>query len=175
MTTIILTTIGIILAASVAVMTVWYGGQFLADGAIRAKASAVSNAGANVAAAYGTFELRNGRSPASLTTLLDSALGDSILSQMPEVAGQGDVESNWAMLRQNSGLSRAFAVRNIPSAVCAEINKRINGSADVPMSPTDREGCYRGSNDVTVYYAFLGPARSGDPSQEYVASPQHAG
>lgn len=175
MTTTILTTIGILLASAVAVMTVFYGGSFFRDGSLSAKATAVTNAGINIAAAYQTYELRNGRSPASLSALLGSALGDGLISRMPDVVGLGDVEQGWAMLNRGNGLERAFVVRNIPDDVCSAINKRVDGSLVIPTAPEAREGCYRGSNDVAVYYAFVGPSRPSDPQVEYVASPDHSG
>lgn len=168
MTTTILATIGIVLAAAAALMTVFYGGGMYTDGAVTAKADTVTEAGKNILAGYNTYELRNGAPPSDPSDLLSSNGG--VLSGMPSVSGIGDVEPHWVGLDRGRGLERAFAVRGVPDDVCGRINKLTGGSEEMPSAPSRDVGCYKGDNGVAVYYAFVGPMTSGDDHVSYVAA-----
>lgn len=169
MTTTILATIGIVLAAAAALMTMFYGGGMYGDGVVTAKADTVAEAGKNVVAGYNTYELRNGSPPSDPEDLV-SGTGGGILTGMPSVGGVGDVEPHWVGLDRGRGLERAFAVRDVPDDVCGRINHVLAGSDAVPSTPDRDVGCFKGDNGVAVYYAFVGPMTQSDPKVAYVAA-----
>ena len=63
MTTVVLVTIGIVLAAASALMVVWYGGAAFDEGRINAEAARLLSEGVQIERAVGNYRAQEGRSP----------------------------------------------------------------------------------------------------------------
>ena len=160
MTSTILSIIGILLAALSTLIVMDYGGDFFVESRNRAEAATVSNAGANVKAAYQVFESHYRRPPASLGELLETPAGSNILVDInrgdPGVAAR--LLPQWQLLDRGRGSERAFVIAGISETICGTLNRRLNNFAEasiIPTNPAFADGCIKkdGSN---VYYAFLG-------------------
>jgi len=177
MTNLILTVIGIVLAAIAALVAFDYGGDYFLEGYARAEATSISNAGNNVTAAYSVFGVQRRRPPANLQELTSSPQGRSLLKRFPEVQDLGVVRDQWLGLDRGAGTERAFIVEGVSLRVCRTLNQRLNAFADdavVPGAPAFKSGCFAYNNTtVNVYYSFLGGVPEGGTLSPY--SPITAG
>lgn len=166
MTNLILTIIGVVLATISALIAFDYGGDYFVVGYQRAQATAVSNAGENVAAAYSVFTVQQRRAPNDLAELVSSPQGRSLLKAIPEVNGLGTIRTTWmgvarpsATVAQPDQILPAFVVEGISPELCRSLNQRINGFAEdapIPVNAARSRGCYNhGGSNVFVYYSFL--------------------
>ena len=86
MTTIILTMIGILLAAASVTFLVFYGGDAFFDGKIRSEAARLSVEGGQIDQAVSSFVVREGRIPGDGTqpnTAMNEVIGEKFLSEAP--------------------------------------------------------------------------------------------
>lgn len=122
MTTMILTTIGILLAGATALMTIFYGDGSVSRGAQQADAAVLQNAGANVKAASAIYASVYGRDPADLSALVSSPSSKGALSGVPMVKGLGTVEMAWRTLTVNGSPRKAFVVSGVRGEICSRLN-----------------------------------------------------
>lgn len=156
MTTIILTTIGIILAAAAALMIMFYGGDRFNSDTARAEAQTLMNAGANVRSASNVYYASKGRLPADPTILVSS----KGLTSMPQVSGIGSASTQWRDYGETGGRpKKAYVVSGVDDNVCRYVNKSLI-SADreqILSKPEGVAGCYS-ENGSNVYYMMLNDA-----------------
>lgn len=156
MTTIMLTTIGIILAGATALMTVYYGGANFESHTAKAQAQTLMNAGANVRTASGVYYATKGQLPDSPAKLVATAAVQS----MPAVDGIGDPGLGWRdFAAVGEPTKKAYVVRNVRDDVCRYVNKELISASRPPIlsKPEGVTGCYAESG-VNVYYAMLSDA-----------------
>jgi hypothetical protein len=165
MTNLILTVIGIVLAAIAALVAFDYGGDYFLEGYNRAQATSISNAGNNVTAAYSVFGVQRRRAPANLAELTTSVQGRSLLKRIPEVQDLGVVRDQWVGLNRGNGLEKAFVVEGVSANLCRTLNQRLNAFVDdavIPGTPAFKSGCFAfNGTTVNVYYSFLGGVPDG--------------
>ena len=156
MTTLILVTIGILLAGAAALMTVWYGGDAFDAGDAKAQADQLMNSGTNVRQAANLYMVRHGKLPADATELAKRAV-----KQMPAVHGIGTTQNAWMELSaENSRVAKAYAVTGVRDDVCRIVNENaIGGSrkSAILERPEGLTGCFR-QNGSNTYYAMLSAA-----------------
>lgn len=171
MTNLILTTIGIVLAAISAMIAFDYGGDYFLEGYNRAQATSLSNAGNNVSAAYSIYGVQRRRAPANLRELTTSPQGRSLLKRMPEVQNLGTVREQWVGLSRSGKMQPAFVIESVSPLVCRTLNERLNGfeeDAPIPGEAAFSSGCfsYNGTT-VNVYYSYLSGAPGGGTVAPY--------
>lgn len=135
MTTIILTTLGILIAAASALMVVYYGGDMYRSGTVGAEANRVMNAGANVVAAIDQFRINERRDPADVSALVDGGYFK------PD-----GVPGDMALTRGSPG---RFTISGVADNVCARINETMGRSAADASAGLGTSGCHDG-----VYYTI---------------------
>lgn len=153
MTTIVLTTIGIILAAATALMIMFYGGERFNTDTAKAHAQTLMNAGANVRSASGVYYATKGELPLDPAALV-AAKG---LTAMPTVTGIGNPEIQWRDYGEMGGDSKkAYVVSGVRDEVCRYVNQKlISENRDQILSkPEGVTGCYA-ENGSNVYYIML--------------------
>lgn len=157
MTTIIVISIGILLASMAALMSVHYGGEAFNGGEVKVKAIVLENAAQNLATAMTGRRFGGVRAmPASLDDLRSGGNGSSWLQDLPDIDSSG---GGPAMLRRD-GNATLYVVLSIPDAVCRRVNRDYSGY-DVP-TPKVRgsvpRGCYGTADQGFVFYSVLGRA-----------------
>lgn len=171
MTNLILTTIGIVLAAFAALIAFDYGGDYFLTGYERAQATTIVNAGNNVSSAYSVFSVQHRRAPTGMAELTATSQGRSLLKQMPEVNGLGTIRGEWMVLNRGQGAERAFVVESISPEVCSTLNERLNSFEEasvIPTAPAFKQGCFAfNGTTVNLFYSFLGPVPSGGSTTPY--------
>ena len=116
MTTIILTIIGILLAASAALMVTFYGGGVFSSGVSAAGASTVQTGGSAVLAAVELFKSEKAYAPASLADLKTNGVGGPFLKGDPVIPAGAS--------QQYAGSQ--YIVSNLDILVCDRINYNLN-------------------------------------------------
>lgn len=147
LTTIILTSISIMLAALAALMVVFYGGDMLHGGGETAMADTYMNAGHNVIAASDQFRLDNRYDPPDFSALVEGGFV------------KGFPFMGRSVLTQEGGASR-LTIDGVPPVVCAKINEILKRPAaewsDSSSNANDGSGsmgCSM-SGATGVYYAL---------------------
>ena len=129
MTTIILTIIGILLAASAALMVIFYGGDAFNAGATGASANTLQNAGTNAISASSMFKIDNGGTPpTSLSALTANGVYLKETPNLPQtIDGTTNVpvQSISNITSTTSGVRVLYSVSNVSTAVCDRINKNL--------------------------------------------------
>lgn len=131
MTTIILTIIGILLAASAALMVIFYGGDAFNSGNVGAQANTVINAGTNVVSGVVMYQAHTGKFPdfpgpshqerlAQFAALEDGAYLKSVPS-LPSPISQGLLTA-----------AAYYYATAVPDAVCARININLKNGVVAP-------------------------------------------
>lgn len=159
LTTIVLISIGIMLASFAALMTMHYGGAAYNDGEVKAKALVLENAAQNVATAMAGRRFAGARMmPASLGDLRSGGSGSTWMRELPDIGASG---GGPAQTRQD-GDALLYVVLSISDEVCRRVNRDYAGMA-VP-TPTARSatprGCYGTQGSGFVFYSVLGDAPS---------------
>lgn len=153
MTTIILSVLGILLAAAAALMVVFYGGNAFNDGSVGAAANTLQNAGNNVSSGAAMYRMTTGGLPANLAAL--TANGGEYLSEEPSIEGVGTNATITA-----AGANSYYDVTGVTQEVCAKVNENMDNAfdADSDTVPTARGtgkmGCY-GSGTAFTFFAKL--------------------
>lgn len=150
MTTIILTLIGILLAAAAALMTVFYGSQAFSSSNANAGAVTLVNAAENVSTAFRIFFVARHERPATISEMMPV-----YLAQVPNLGATGVLSDN---ITSSSGAYPGSFMRatNVTSSVCEKVNENTgNNSAATALAGEmpGRVGC--NVNDL-VFYARLG-------------------
>ena len=147
MTTIILSILGILLAAAAALMVVFYGGSAFEDGSVGAQANTLQNAASNVQSASSMFRMTTGAAPTAMT---DLTTGGQYLSAPPSVEG---VTAGTATI--SSGY---YEVTAVPAEVCLKVNQNVGVNDDaatvtnIPTArPTAKVGCFGTSPNYTFF------------------------
>lgn len=157
MTTIVLVTIGIMLAAASALMLNFYGGDAFNTGDAKAQANTLMNAGTNVRTASNLYMVRNGRLPVTPAVLLQS----QSLSTMPSLNGAGVQEERFRDFKiDNTRAKKAFVVAGIREDTCKQVNYNViggSGSRRVLQTPDGLFGCYKAGGQ-NLFYAMLSDA-----------------
>ena len=123
MTTIILTMIGILLAAAAALMAIFYGGEAFNSGTIGAEANQIQNAGANVAAALQMYKAEQASAPRGLNQLTQTGSdrpNGAYLDELPALP-EGSTQS----LVPLSATTRMYYVFGVRRSVCDRINSNL--------------------------------------------------
>lgn len=131
MTTIILTILGILIAAASALMIVYYGGDMYGSGTVGAEANGVMNAGANVVAAIDQYRINERADPADVDALVASGYFK------PD-----GVPGDMALTRGTPG---RFTISGIADDVCARINETLGRSASDASAGLGPSGCQNGT------------------------------
>jgi hypothetical protein len=161
LTTIILTLVGILLAAAAALMILFYGGQTYDKGVLGAAASTLQNAGTNVLVASQMFRSGEGRAAASMSEL---AASRKYLAEVPKVNATSRANDATAMSFDGSQFLVALGDTDMDREICARVNRNLgNGFVaggqpprfeDVPdMSRLPKMGC--GSYDEAKGRAYV--------------------
>lgn len=157
MTTTILVTIGILLAAAAAMMTTFYGGDAFNGGDAKAKADTLMNAGTNMRMAANLYMVKKGRLPEDPSTLSTA----KAIGAMPVVDGIGATQNAWLDMSNNDGRERkAYAVTGVADDVCKRVNANVIGGAKgdkILETPEGLSGCYK-KDGGNIYYAMLSDA-----------------
>ncbi len=163
MTTIILSIIGILLAAVAAVMFFMYGGDAFFSGDISANASSVHSSGANISAGYGLYNLNIGRPPADLNELIGSGYVDKSPDLPADIA---TVIPVWL----KDGIGTYFVVTLTDSRVCTKINSNMNRGNKILDIMSGSAGCARIAGEL-MYFSTLqdGIAEDNTPDPDQTA------
>jgi hypothetical protein len=145
MTTIILTIIGIVLAASAALMTTFYGGSVFSSGANSTASSTVQSAGTSVLIAIEMYKSEKGTSPTSLADLKTAGVGGPFLKIDPVIPA-GSVQSF-------SGTQ--YIVSGLTNFVCDRINSdlQITEVTQETSSFSSKMICIPSSSTTGTFYA----------------------
>jgi len=152
-TTIVLVSIGILLASAAALMTTFYGGDAFRSNDAKAQADTLMNAGTNMRTAANVYMVTKGKLPEHPSTLAAT----KAIQEMPAVRGIGDTDDNWLDLSVGDGRPRpAYAVRGVTDSVCRHVNANAMGekARRILDQPEGLSGCYK-QKDRNVYYAML--------------------
>ena len=153
LTTIILICLGIILAAGSVMMTVYYGGDAMKAGSVKAQAATLENAAQNVRVALTGRRFVGDRSTPS--SLSDIGGGGGWMDGMPDVSQAGGGEP---VLKDVDG-RRIYAVPRIPADVCSQINRDYRGFPEIPSAMGGRsKGCMSEADGSHTFYVVLGTA-----------------
>jgi hypothetical protein len=156
-TTTILVTIGILLAAAAAMMTTFYGGDAFNSGDAKAKADTLMNAGTNMRMAANLYMVKKGKLPDDPTSLT----AVKAIGAMPTVDGIGSTQNAWLDMSVNDGRPRkAYAVTGVADDVCRRVNLNVIGGPQgdkILDTPEGLSGCYK-KNGGNIYYAMLSDA-----------------
>ena len=156
MTNILLSMIGIILAALSALLIMDYGGSYFVASTAKADAASLTNAGQNVYAAYSMYADRKPMPAPSMEALLTSASTKRMLSSVPLVR-TGTPERNWRDFTMTGTPHKAFAISDVSYNACAAVNLVVNNFPSPMSIPTEArftEGCFN-DDGVYVYYRLL--------------------
>ncbi len=141
MTTIILTIIGILLAAIAALMVIFYGGDAFSSSSTGALANTLQNAGTNVISAANLYRAENGTQAANL-----AALAPRYLKDVPAVSNAGTTPAF-------DGATGFFTVQGVADTVCDKINENLGVPLDNEVGD-HKMGCDKGETaDASVFYA----------------------
>lgn len=136
MTTIVLTTLGILIAAASALMIVFYGGDLYSSGSVSAHANRYMNLGANVVAAVDQYRINERSDPASITVLVQS--------------GYIKVDGTLGAMQLTRGLPGRFTVTGVPADVCIRINETLKRSVADASNGSGMSGCQSGTYYTVV-------------------------
>lgn len=146
MTTVLLVSIGILLAGLSTLMVVFYGGGSLSKASDRAQAVILENAGMNVVSAAGLYRASAGTAPQSLDDLVDGPEG-SFLRSPPAL---GRAASGPSSIARDGG-DDLVLIGGVAKSVCDAVN------ADYANGPTPstrgslQRGCYYSGASGTFF------------------------
>lgn len=141
MTNLILSFIGILLAAVATVLAIDYGGDYYLDAGIDAQTTEIENALDQVAVAHQVYESQTMTKATNLSQLVSAGM----LAQVPNISN-GAMDAGFLDIRLNGKTWKAVRAYGIPQAVCARINERsgfvTNWGDGQPSDVTVMAGCY---------------------------------
>ena len=153
MTNLILTVIGLLLAAAAAVVTMNYGGDYFVESRDSGEAGTMESALSNVLSAYVLYDMRNMKAPANLNELTQAGDLQPVLEEIPLFSGEGQFSNSWSTLTVNSVAYPAVTIEGLDMEVCAAMTERNGGPRDgtVPIAPIGDIGCYFANPGYTAY------------------------
>lgn len=155
MSTIVLISIGVLLAAASTLMGVYYGGDAFHAGGVKARAATLENAAQNVLVAVTGRSFSGDHTvPASLDQLHTEGGQGAWMHSLPDVSQSGA----GAPVVMQIDDKRIYGVPDVPSDVCAQINRDYHGSgAVIPHGFTgSRRGCMATHDGSHLFYVVLG-------------------
>lgn len=151
MTTIILVSIGILLAAVAALMVIFYGGDAFGSGSVSAQASTLINAGQNVLSAADLRRAETGSIGASIPDLISTRHLD-VRPSMTGANGQ-DV---WRLAATGSGGDATLYVADgLSRELCLKLLQRLHEGPTPQPYVTGRMGCYSPEGGEYAFYTVL--------------------
>lgn len=156
MTNILLSIIGILLAAFSALIMIDYGGSYFVASQAKSDAVILRNAGQNVFTAYRLYNQRFGLEPANASDLMSTGSGSRFLTEMPLVK-TGTPQETWQQITVGGQSHDAFVILAVADNACMAVNLLANNFPEpmiIPTEPRFAEGCYR-VNSSNRYYRFL--------------------
>jgi len=153
MTNLILSVIGILLAAGAALIVMNYGGDYFDQSADAGQAATVESAMQDVLAAYRSHQMRAMEEPANLSSLISTFDEDRILPSTPLFSAEGSFANEWSSVTVNGMTRPAVNVTGIESDVCRLLSSRNGGPQDgsIPSEPIGEMGCFSSSSGFTAY------------------------
>lgn len=153
MTTVILTTLGILIAAAAALMITFYGGDLFSSGTVGARANEIHNAGLNVVAGADLYMIQNRAAPPTYAALRDSGF----------IKGLGSVsipnpQDAWVVVEWDGGYGMALVIPGIDVEECSAINALVNpaSTVSIPSGAVKSAGCFE-ANGTNNYYIVVMP------------------
>lgn len=161
MTTIILVSIGILLAAVATLFVIFYGGDAFNGGDVKAQADMLENAGLNVESAQTGYVAANG----GLATSLADLKGVNETSWLKEDPSLARVSASTQTISDIAG-TVAYTLGGVSKEVCRRVNVDYGlkdaRSAELPTSMDGAtRGCYKSGTDYVYYVRFSGAAAGG--------------
>jgi len=164
MTTIILVTIGILLAAAAALFTIFYGGSAFTGGSDKAQADALHNAGLNVVSAYELYRSTTDSAPGDVPALISA----KALKERPSLGSIGQADDAFRSFTVSGRQVSAYVVKNVSNGVCRRVNHDM-GAAEAPAAdPAGKFGCITSATQAegNLYYAEVdAPSGAGGLTQ----------
>lgn len=168
MTTIILTIVGVLLAAAAAFITLWYGGDSFESGTVRAEAATALSAAVQVADAVKLKEVSEGTTFPAWD--IQSLVAEKYLASVPRVPGAAVYLMDQTGCAGCIGPDAIGVVYAMPDSarvrtICADIRRSVGvlkpGQPYVPTARTmvdalaeSRVGCSTDGANFFVYSAF---------------------
>lgn len=151
MTTIVLVTIGILLAAASALMVIFYGGEAFGSGNINAQAAGLLNAGENVLAASDVMHADTGRIGASINDLIAT----NHLAMRPALTGAIGVDA-WRLAATRTGEDATlYVATGLSQDLCRNVLRHVNAPVTPESYITGKMGCYSPAAGTYAFYTVL--------------------
>lgn len=148
MTHLILSVIGIILAASTALIVVNYGGTYFIDAGIDSEVMDLENAFSNIATAHNMHVAKLNANPASVTAMRDGT-GSGVLDTLP-LLRRGTISAGFATYTIDGRSRVATTATGVPAEVCRAFNRRF-GLPETLSAPVGVTGCWSSGAANTAY------------------------
>jgi hypothetical protein len=149
MTTIILSVIGIILAAASAIMVTFYGGSSFDSARVNADANMLQGAGVSIISSVNLARLQLGSS-ISLTGTNDqqrlssflglSGPGGTYLASLPHIPSG---------LSQGLTSTLQYRITDVPATSCTRLNSNLKIATPTSITTTVKMGCFMASGAAT--------------------------
>lgn len=155
MTTIILISLGVVLAAAAALMTISYAGDAMQTGEVKAQAATLENAAQNIQAAMTGRRFSGVRQMPTRLEELHSSEGNSRwMSSLPDVRVSG---GSTPQLRDDRG-TRLYVVPDISEKVCRYVNRDyLERGTPVPgHRGIHPRGCFVDDDGSFTFYSVMG-------------------
>lgn len=136
MTTIILTIIGILLAAVAALMVIFYGGDAFNAGSVGARANTLQNAGTNVLSAVQLYKGTEAKNPADIAALIPL-----YLKEQPALGGVTTGAATYVIDSDlvAAGETPQYTVAGVSTEVCDRVNTNLGRT--VTTDKAGKMGC----------------------------------
>lgn len=156
MTNLILSVIGVLLAAAAALVMLNYGGEYFVDSSEAGQAATIEAAMQNVLTAYRAHEIRVLEEPANLSVLVSPDNEASPLDSLPLFSGEGTFANEWSVVTINGITRPAVNVTGLEENVCGFLSSRNGGALDrsIPTEPIGEMGCFSNGSGFTAYLAL---------------------
>jgi hypothetical protein len=152
MSYLMLSVIGIVLAAGAALVMFNFGGDYFVDAYTDSDAMDLENGLLNVLTAYKVHHMKTGSFPSDVSSMLPGA-GSGTLDVVPNFHS-GAVLSNAFPTLTIDGISRrAIAAEQVPQTVCLSMNTRM-GIEAIPTSATGSIGCFWNGSQHLAFKAL---------------------
>lgn len=150
MTTIILTIIGILIAAASALMVAYYGGDAFSGGDIRARAAMFQNAGLNVVSAVRLYRAETG----GPTPTIEQLISDGYLIKDPDTPRppRGDLFSNISTFENMEYYTTPAASAKVCERIENNAGRSYPGGWVEPLRAQGQFGCARLDNSRNLLF-----------------------
>lgn len=154
MTTIILVSVGILLAAAAALMVVFYGGEAFGAGDVNAQASQLVNAGMNVLAANDVRRAETGEIGRSVSDLVAT----SHLATAPRITGAVNADAWRLAATATNGDATLYVATGLSADLCRSVLRKLHAPVDPQVYVTGKMGCYSPTSGSYAFYTVLDQA-----------------